>query len=401
MMGGMPSPRSVAAVLALSTSLLIAPAAHGAVVTGGNVDWGVKQSFRTYVTSPIASGSITPSEGASTNPGGTYRFPITGGDQPEAQRVSVGTRGKVRFSGHLGSLDFTIFNVRVVLDGTASGPCLVADADTKKLNGGGVVESYRDVRFAKLDTTGLAPSTAGGATTWAGVPATLTQEGSPAFAGFYDPGEELDPVTFSYSTGAGTGSAAGACEKRGSVVTVPPGGTPPASKPAGATLKLGKPTKGQLRLLAAGKAVSTKVRVSQAGKVTLTAQGRIARKTRTAAKVSRRASKPGVVTLRWKISKSARRELVEEEEAQAQAHRRAARCGQALGPELHAQGAEGEGREQALEQLRRARLQVQQPALGLQPAAVAHELAAGADHAVAGHHDRDRVAAVGGAHRAR
>jgi hypothetical protein len=217
----------------------------------------------------------------------------------------VGTTGKVQFSGHAGQLDFTIFNVRVVLDGTASGPCLIADADTRKLHGGGVQEAYRDVRFAKLDTTGIAPV----GNTWTNVPATLTAEGSPAFAGFYDPGEALDPVTFTYTTGTGSGTPAGACEKRGNVVTVPPGQAPPPSRPAGATLKLGKPSKGQLKLLAAGKAVNTKVRVSQAGKVTLTARGRIAKKARNAAKVSRRATKPGLVTLRWKISKSARREL--------------------------------------------------------------------------------------------
>jgi len=298
--------RALRFALPLLTLFLFASPAQAAVVTGGNVDWGVKQSFRNYVTSPIAMGTIATSQGGTTNPDGSYRFPITGGEAASADRPSVGTVGKVKFSGHAGALDFTIFNVRVVLDGTASGPCLIADADTKKLNGGGTTESYRDVRFAKLDTTGITP-TAG--TTWTNVPATLTAEGSPAFAGFYDPGEELDPVTFSYATGAGTGSAAGACEKRGAVVTVPPGGTPPASKPAGATLKLGKPTKGQLKLLAAGKAVNTKVRVSQAGKVTLTAKGRIARKTRTAAKVAKQATKPGVVSLRWKISKSARREL--------------------------------------------------------------------------------------------
>ena len=306
----MPSTRVLAAALGLSLSMLATPAAQADVVTpAGQVDWGVKQSFRNYVTGPIAAGSIATSDGATTNPGGTFRFPITGGDEPAAQRVSVGTRGKVKFSGHVGALDFTIFNVRVVLDGTASGPCLVADADTKKLNGGGVVESYRDVRFAKLNTAGLVPTTAGANTTWTNIPATLTAEGSPAFAGFYEPGEELDPVTFSYTRAAGAGTAAGACEKRGTVVTVPPGAKPPASKPAGATLKLGKPSKRQLKLLAAGKAVSTKVRVSQAGKVTLTAKGRIARKTRTAAKVSKRARKAGVLTLRWKISKSARREL--------------------------------------------------------------------------------------------
>ena len=288
----------------LALFVLPAPAQAG-VITGGNVDWGVKESFRNYVTSPIAMGSITTSDGATKNPGGTYRFPVTGGDEPAAARPALGTKGKVRFTGHAGQLDFTLFNIRVVLDGTASGPCVIADADTKKLNGGGTVESYRDVRFAKLDTTGISPS----GTTWTNVPATLTAEGSPAFAGFYDPGEALDPVTFSYTTGAGSGTAAGACEKRGDVVVVPPGKTPPPSKPAGATLKLGKPSKGQLRLLAAGKAVKTKVRVSQAGKVTLAAKGRIAKKTRTAAKVSKRAGRPGLVTLRWKLGKGARREL--------------------------------------------------------------------------------------------
>jgi len=310
--------RALRVVLLVLAPLIFAPAADGAVVTGGNVDWGVKQSFRNYVVGPIATGSISTSDGASQNPpaglapsgngGGPFRFPVTGGDEPGAPLVSAGTRGRVKFSGHVGQLDFTIFNVRVVLDGTASGPCLIADADTKKLNSG-VTESYRDVRFAKLNTTGLTPSAAGGTTTWSNIPATLTAEGSPAFAGFYDAGETLDPVTFSYATAAGSGTAAGACEKRGNVVTVPPGGTPPASKPAGATVKLGKLSKGQLKLLARGKSVKTKVRVSQAGRVSLAAKGRIARKTRTAGKSAKRATKPGVVTLRWKLAKSARREL--------------------------------------------------------------------------------------------
>ena len=69
----------------------------------------------------------------------------------------MGTAARSGSAGTPGQLDFTIFNVRVVFDGTASGPCLIADADTKKLNGG-PTESYRDVRFAKLDTTGITPS---------------------------------------------------------------------------------------------------------------------------------------------------------------------------------------------------------------------------------------------------
>src|SRR5918993_718829 len=112
------------AVPLLALLVLAAPAQAG-VITGGNVDWGVKESFRNYVTSPIAMGSIATSQGATTNPNGSYRFPITGGDEPAAGRPSLATTGKVKFSGHAGQLDFTIFNVRVVLDGTASGPCLI------------------------------------------------------------------------------------------------------------------------------------------------------------------------------------------------------------------------------------------------------------------------------------
>lgn len=313
----MPSARTLVPTLALISLLALAPAAQAAVVTGGDVQWGLKESFRNYLKMAFTAGDMQPSDGATQSPppgaigssdgGGPFHFPITGGDAASAQRVSVGTRGKVHFTGHAGQLDFTLFNVRVVFDGTASGPCLIADADSKQFGGTGAVQSYRNVRFAKLNPAGLAPTNGG--RTWTNVPAVLTPEGAPAFAGFYEPGTELDPVTFTYATAAGSGTEAGACEKRGIVVTVPPGSKPPPSTPAGATLKLGKPSKGQLSLLARGKSVKTKVRVSQAGKVTLTASGRIARKTRNAARVSKRATGPGVVTLRWKLGKSARREL--------------------------------------------------------------------------------------------
>jgi hypothetical protein len=306
----MPSIRPLLAALTLSLPLLVAPAAQGAVVSGGQVDWGVKESFRNYVTGPFAGGDITTSDQASQN-SGIFRFPITGGDEAAGTRVGVGTRGKVQFRGHYPplsnsnpQLDLSIFNVRVVIDSGASGSCLVADVDSKKLNGGGTTESYRDIRLAKLDPTGPAP----GNNTWTNVPATLTEEGAPVFGGQYEPGVALDPVTVNYTTGAGTGTAP-SCQKRGNVVTVPPGATPPSSRPAGATLKLGKLSRSQLSSLARGKAIRTKVRVSQAGKVTLTAKGRIARRTRTAAKVAKRATKPGVVSLRWKLGKSARREL--------------------------------------------------------------------------------------------
>ena len=48
--------------------------------------------------------------------------------------------------------------------------------------------------------------------------------------------------------------------------------------------------------------------------------------------------------------------------------------------------------------LRLFALVFQQPLLALQPTAILHQRAIGADQAVAGHHDADRVGAVGGTH---
>jgi hypothetical protein len=70
-------------------------------VTGGSLDWGVKASFRTYVTGPIAHGDITVSGGASVNGDGAIRFPATGGTyDPSGAGTDVALSGTVRFSGH-------------------------------------------------------------------------------------------------------------------------------------------------------------------------------------------------------------------------------------------------------------------------------------------------------------
>jgi hypothetical protein len=76
--------RPVAAALAVAlgtAGLLVgsATAAQAATVSGGHLDWGVKQSFRNYINGPIAHGTITTSEGATKNADGTFRFPSATG----------------------------------------------------------------------------------------------------------------------------------------------------------------------------------------------------------------------------------------------------------------------------------------------------------------------------------
>ncbi|OLT50928.1 hypothetical protein BJF88_02095 [Cellulosimicrobium sp. CUA-896] len=60
--------------------------------------------------------------------------------------------------------------------------------------------SSNGVAFASLDLSG-ARSTSGSTITWSGAPATLTAAGAAAFAGFYEAGTALAPVTVSFPVG--------------------------------------------------------------------------------------------------------------------------------------------------------------------------------------------------------
>lgn len=196
-------------------------AAAPTAVTGGYIDWGVRQAFREYVTGPIAHGSIALASSVSgvapvnrapavdvpvrtasdaTVPGtSTYRFGVLPGgtNDSTARSASVAAGGVVRYTGHGGQLEVTVDNIRVTVEGNSGS--LVADVTSKPLptevNPAPAAVLYDDVTLASLNLTGITPTTAGGYATYAGIPASLTAAGVPAFAGFYPAGTALDPVT--------------------------------------------------------------------------------------------------------------------------------------------------------------------------------------------------------------
>ena len=162
-------------------------------VNGGYVDWGLKESFRSYVMGPIAQGQITVASGASLNPDGTFRFPAEDGvHDADTEATEVELSGSVHFSGHGGSLEMTVSNPRVELDGL--GGTLYADVVSKSLSTGNT-ESYPGVDLAELDLTGITPLAGEETLTWSAIPAVLTANGEPVFGGFYMAGTALDPVT--------------------------------------------------------------------------------------------------------------------------------------------------------------------------------------------------------------
>lgn len=172
-----------------------ASAATGGTIVGGSLDWGVRASFRSYVSGPIASGSITVTPPASTNGDGTFDWPATGGTYSNtgAKAANAAFGGSVRFQGHAGALDMTITDVRVETAGTAG--ILRADVSSKDM-GTGVVTAYPDVDFASLDLTGVTPTATANGWLFTAVPATLTTNGAAAFSGFYPAGTVLDPATY-------------------------------------------------------------------------------------------------------------------------------------------------------------------------------------------------------------
>lgn len=161
-------------------------------VSGGRLDWGLRDSFVNYVSGPIAGGDTALSEGLSTQ-GGEFRFHSATGDYASNGELTIAYQGRVHFTGHErddGSFELDLAIANPTVEVTDSAATLYVDIDSPD-------GSITDVEFAELelDASTLADETS---TVAAGdINATLTTSGAESFAGFYEPGEELDSLSFS------------------------------------------------------------------------------------------------------------------------------------------------------------------------------------------------------------
>ncbi|MEV5377652.1 HtaA domain-containing protein [Streptomyces nondiastaticus] len=204
----------VALLAAVPAGLVPVGVAHadGAArtVSGGRLDWGVKSSFQSYVTGPIAQGRWDLQGGAATVGGSRFRFHSAKGSYDAGSGAfEAGFSGGVHFTGHKkpdGSyeLDLTLSRPAVRITG-ASGT-LYADV-VSKAKGKGEVTRASQVPLAALDLKGVNMRGAGTAVSLANVPATLTADGAKAFAGYYEAGTALDPVALSADVLAGASDA--------------------------------------------------------------------------------------------------------------------------------------------------------------------------------------------------
>jgi hypothetical protein len=165
------------------------------VVAAGSLTWGFKQSFRDYVVSTIAHGSITTSDVGTS--GGAFVFGQQPGGTFDGTSGTSRYSGSVRFVGHGGVLDLTIANPVVEIVSSTRGTLYVT------VNGS-------QVAFASLDLASGIRSTPGNTVSYAGVPASLTSQGAAYFSyngsSFYAPGTQLDAVSFVIGSPSSGGS---------------------------------------------------------------------------------------------------------------------------------------------------------------------------------------------------
>ncbi|RLV08448.1 Htaa domain protein [Streptomyces griseocarneus] len=198
-----PARAPVVALLATLLAALLptaaAQAADGREVSGGRLDWGVKSSFRSYLTGPMAQGGWELQDGAATEGDSQFRFHSAKGTYDAGRGAfEAAYQGGVRFTGHKkpdGSyaldLVFSAPAVRIA-DGKGT---LYLDVTSKAKNTNKATTTSQ-VPFASLDLTGVHLRD-DDAVALADVPATLTTDGEKAFAGFYKAGAALDPVALS------------------------------------------------------------------------------------------------------------------------------------------------------------------------------------------------------------
>ncbi|MEY7981435.1 HtaA domain-containing protein, partial [Streptomyces pilosus] len=200
--------RSLALAAAVATAAglgaTVAPSAAAAEVplTGYELTWGIKQSYRSYVTT-FAKGTFTPAGGASQAAGnGAFTFPGgTGGYDSTTHRMSLGFQGGLTITSEAHGFEIGLSDVR--FDS--------ADAEiTADVTRGGTTRD--DVPLATVTVTRQMTDMA----------TTLTEEAAEVFGSASYAGAAGDPLTVLKKA---------APEPEPTPTTTPPT-TPPVTPPA-------------------------------------------------------------------------------------------------------------------------------------------------------------------------
>jgi hypothetical protein len=176
----------------------------GRRIASGAIEWGVRQSWRQYITTGAAHGRVdltAPAwapDGAATGADYAYRFPAGEGVyDPENGELRLATKGGVRFTGHSyggasPTLDVRFSDPTVIVRRDGTGVLTAAARDSE----GNALGNWP---FVDLDVTDveIARDEDARTVTYTAVPTKLRPDGQSIFQGYYAAGTVLDPITFS------------------------------------------------------------------------------------------------------------------------------------------------------------------------------------------------------------
>jgi len=193
----------------LATAMLVAPSSALASpetddqpadpgicqIENAELQWGLKESFRSYISGSIANGSWETADGADYETPQFIWSEGTGTYDPSTGTGSVSFTGTVVFSGHDGVLDLTIANPTFEFEGDGNA-ALALDTKSNDMEGNLAVDDQQQwVAEVSLDEQ---PEVGDGLVELADMPSVLTNSGAAAFAGFYEAGVDLDPLTLNF-----------------------------------------------------------------------------------------------------------------------------------------------------------------------------------------------------------
>lgn len=199
-------------------TLTVVGTGTGGPTEQGSLTWGVKASFRDYITGPIARGSISLSGGAASS-GGGFRFGQSDAAWDSESGTGTGSyRGAVRFYGRGGILDLTLSSPSIQITSPSSATLYVSANGSR-------------VAIANVNLAAASKREVTGGVAYSAAPTTLTAAGANLFSygssRFYATGTSMDPVSFvigAASTMSGGGGTVAAFQETE--------WTPPATPPA-------------------------------------------------------------------------------------------------------------------------------------------------------------------------
>lgn len=170
-------------------------------VTQSEAQWGVRESFRNYLSSSTAKGGWETGGVGENN--GIFQF--SGNSGAVNVRQKAGTLlypGTIHFTGHSGTLDMVLSNMEIQFQGN-SGQLLV---NARSNSTDGKLHDYGRIVLANLGFSSLnvSSNSASGTAT-----PTLTDVGSEAFGSFYPAGDALDQLNFTAQLGGEPNCAGG------------------------------------------------------------------------------------------------------------------------------------------------------------------------------------------------